>query len=270
MSRQSFYLTTPIYYVNAVPHLGTAYTTIAADALARYRRLRGDDVFFLTGLDEHGQKVEQAAQAQRRHSAGVGGPHGDPVHLGVEDARHLQRRLRAYDRAAARTWRPGVSQDALGPRRHLQGALRGMVLRPVRDLLHGGAGRRGPHLSVVRSRGRVRARGELLLQALGVPGRTARLLRGQPAIHPARHPPQRGALVREGGAARPLHLARQREVGDPASVRRGAVGVRVVRRAHQLHHGDRLRRSRARPRTSRSGGLRSSTSWARTSSGSTA
>lgn len=58
---KSFYLTTPIYYVNSVPHLGTAYTTIAADTLARYRRLCGDDVWFLTGLDEHGQKVEQAA-----------------------------------------------------------------------------------------------------------------------------------------------------------------------------------------------------------------
>jgi methionyl-tRNA synthetase len=61
--KESFYLTTPIYYVNSVPHLGTAYTTIAADALARYRRLRGDDVWFLTGLDEHGQKVGQAAEA---------------------------------------------------------------------------------------------------------------------------------------------------------------------------------------------------------------
>lgn len=60
-SGDSFYLTTPIYYVNSVPHLGTAYTTIAADTLARYRRLLGDDVHFLTGLDEHGQKVEQAA-----------------------------------------------------------------------------------------------------------------------------------------------------------------------------------------------------------------
>jgi len=59
---QSFYLTTPIYYVNSVPHLGTAYTTVAADALARYRRMLGDDVFFLTGLDEHGQKVAQAAE----------------------------------------------------------------------------------------------------------------------------------------------------------------------------------------------------------------
>jgi methionyl-tRNA synthetase len=57
----TFYLTTPIYYVNSVPHLGTAYTTIAADALARYRRMTGHDVHFLTGLDEHGQKVAQAA-----------------------------------------------------------------------------------------------------------------------------------------------------------------------------------------------------------------
>jgi len=59
--QQAFYITTPIYYVNDVPHIGHAYTTIAADVLARYWRLRGRDVFFLTGLDEHGQKVQQAA-----------------------------------------------------------------------------------------------------------------------------------------------------------------------------------------------------------------
>ncbi len=57
-----FYITTPIYYVNAEPHIGTAYTIIAADTLARYRRLQGYDVFFLTGTDEHGQKIEEAAQ----------------------------------------------------------------------------------------------------------------------------------------------------------------------------------------------------------------
>ncbi len=56
-----FYVTTPIYYVNDVPHIGHAYTTIAADVLARFHRLQGHDVFFLTGLDEHGQKVQQAA-----------------------------------------------------------------------------------------------------------------------------------------------------------------------------------------------------------------
>jgi methionyl-tRNA synthetase len=58
---KKFYITTPIYYVNDVPHIGHAYTTIAADALARYHRLKGEAVFFLTGTDEHGQKVEKAA-----------------------------------------------------------------------------------------------------------------------------------------------------------------------------------------------------------------
>ncbi len=58
---ETFYITTPIYYVNDVPHIGHAYTTIAADVLARYHRMRGHDVVFLTGLDEHGQKVQQAA-----------------------------------------------------------------------------------------------------------------------------------------------------------------------------------------------------------------
>ena len=59
---RKFYITTPIYYVNDVPHIGHAYTTIAADVMARYHRLLGDPVFFLTGTDEHGQKVEKAAQ----------------------------------------------------------------------------------------------------------------------------------------------------------------------------------------------------------------
>jgi len=57
-----FYITTPIYYINAEPHLGHAYTTMIADAVSRAHRLLGDEVFFLTGTDEHGQKVERAAQ----------------------------------------------------------------------------------------------------------------------------------------------------------------------------------------------------------------
>lgn len=56
-----FYITTPIYYVNAEPHAGHAYTTIAADVLARYHRLKGDEVFFLTGVDEHGENIQKVA-----------------------------------------------------------------------------------------------------------------------------------------------------------------------------------------------------------------
>ncbi len=59
-----FYITTPIYYVNDVPHIGHAYTTVAADFVARWRRLHGDDVVFLTGTDEHGLKVQRSAEAQ--------------------------------------------------------------------------------------------------------------------------------------------------------------------------------------------------------------
>ncbi len=60
---KAFYVTTPIYYVNDVPHIGHAYTTIAADCIARFKRLKGYNVLFLTGTDEHGQKVEKAAAA---------------------------------------------------------------------------------------------------------------------------------------------------------------------------------------------------------------
>ena len=61
MSKGTYSLTTPIYYVNAAPHLGTAYTTIAADTVARYQRMNGYDVALVTGLDEHGQKVADTA-----------------------------------------------------------------------------------------------------------------------------------------------------------------------------------------------------------------
>jgi len=60
--KPTYYVTTPIYYVNGAPHIGHAFTTIAADVMARFKRLDGYDVFFLTGTDEHGQKVEQAAR----------------------------------------------------------------------------------------------------------------------------------------------------------------------------------------------------------------
>ena len=63
-AERPYFLTTPIYYVNDLPHLGHAYTTVACDVLARFMRLDGRDVRFLTGTDEHGQKVERSAQAR--------------------------------------------------------------------------------------------------------------------------------------------------------------------------------------------------------------
>lgn len=95
MSRR-FYVTTPIYYVNDIPHIGHAYTTIAADILARHHRLGGAEVFFLTGTDEHGQKVDKAARDRGRSPKG----HAD---LLVENFRGLWKKLEVSNDAFIRT-----------------------------------------------------------------------------------------------------------------------------------------------------------------------
>jgi len=84
MPNKPFYITTPIYYVNDRPHVGHCYTTIVADAIARFQRMAGKDVFFLTGTDEHGQKVEKSAQAR-----GI-----SAQQLADENADHFQAALR--------------------------------------------------------------------------------------------------------------------------------------------------------------------------------
>ena len=66
--KKSFFITTPIYYVNDTPHIGHAYTSIACDVLARFNRLKDLDVMFLTGTDEHGLKIEQAAKKENLES----------------------------------------------------------------------------------------------------------------------------------------------------------------------------------------------------------
>ncbi len=78
---RKFFVTTPIYYVNDVPHIGHAYTTIAADVISRYKRLEGYEVFFLTGTDEHGQKVHQAAE----QSGVTAQAHVDSLHQRFKD-----------------------------------------------------------------------------------------------------------------------------------------------------------------------------------------
>jgi len=64
---EKFYLTTPLYYVNDAPHIGHAYTTVAADVLARYKRMMGFEVHFLTGTDEHGQKIWHVAEQKKEN-----------------------------------------------------------------------------------------------------------------------------------------------------------------------------------------------------------
>jgi methionyl-tRNA synthetase len=105
----SFYVTTPIYYVNAAPHLGHAYTTIAADVLARHHRQRGEEVFFLTGTDEHGEPVADAA-----HALGI--PPQELADRNAERFKALAPRLGASNDFFIRTTDPqhmAVVQDVL-------------------------------------------------------------------------------------------------------------------------------------------------------------
>ncbi len=93
---KGFYITTPIYYVNDIPHIGHAYTTVAADILSRYMRLKGREVFFLTGTDEHGQKVEKAAQEKGKNPK----EHADIM---VENFKNLWKALNISNDAFIRT-----------------------------------------------------------------------------------------------------------------------------------------------------------------------
>src|SRR5262245_58818682 len=138
----TFYLTTPIYYVNARPHLGHACTTIMADAMCRYRRLAGDRVYFLTGTDEHGERIAQvAAKAGTSPQA-----YADEIAAGFQETRrrrersragvlrdqaahrHHQRRLHPHHRGATQEGRAGNLAAALRRRGDLLRRVRRLVL----------------------------------------------------------------------------------------------------------------------------------------------
>ena len=109
-----FYVTTPIYYVNDAPHIGHAYTTVAADVLARWRRLWGDDVVFLTGTDEHGLKIQRAAEANDTTPLEWADRNSAALPRRVGRHRHHLRRLHPHHRTAAQAGGAGV--PPAGPR----------------------------------------------------------------------------------------------------------------------------------------------------------
>ena len=134
MSR--FYVTTPIYYVNDVPHLGTAYTTIAADALRRYHLLRGDDARMLTGTDEHGLKLEREAQERGMTPIAFVDQMSARFReawpkLEIEPSDFIRTTEPRHERRRA----AAVGDDrAPEPGRHLPGLVRGLVLRRLRGV----------------------------------------------------------------------------------------------------------------------------------------
>jgi hypothetical protein len=236
----SFYLTTPIYYVNAKPHLGHAYTTIVGDALARWHRLLGDDVHFLTGTDEHGLKIQQAADAAGKtpqefadEIAPSSPTPGSALNISNDD----------FIRTTEPRHRTAVENccSLLRRRRHRARHVYGASTAWLRGVLHRRRARgrrtaRSTATPVDRLRG-----GELLLPPQPFQQPPARLVRRPPERHRARVPRQRGARPHPVGPARLLGEPHQPAVGHPAAVGPEARGLRVVRRPHELPVGGRLR-----------------------------
>ena len=242
-----FYVTTPIYYVNGEPHLGHAYTTIATDVLARYHRQKGDDVFFLTGVDEHGNKVAQAA-AERGLTPRQ---HVDEL---APRFRDLARQLNASNDFFIRTTDPEheafVQQfvermKASGDvEKRTYGGLYCTACEGFwyeRDLTPGGSVP-GP-----RHQAGLGGGGELLLPAQQVPGPALRVLPRAPGVRQTEVALQRGAVVHRAGPGRHLHQPLQHHVGRAGAVGPGADHLRVGRRAHQLRLGAHLRAPRRGP-----------------------
>ena len=242
----NYFLTTPIYYVTAKPHFGHAYTTIVADALARWHRLLGDNVHFLTGTDEHGQKVAQAAEA-----AGL-----SPQEFTDSIAPLYQQAWQQLNISNDDFIRTTEERHKIGVAELLQRCydagdieldlLQGQVLHRLRGVLHRRRARPRRSVSHPQASRRAGRGGELLLPAQSVPGPPARVVRRAPRVHRAGVPRQRGPRPHPRRPARLLGQPYQHHVGRSVAVGLEARRIRVVRRPRQLPHGGRLRdRSRA-------------------------
>ncbi len=214
--RPPYYLTTPIYYVNARPHLGTAYSTIVTDTIARYKRAQGFDVFFLTGTDEHGQKIQRSANATNCTPQ-------EFVDKVSAEFRALWDKLGLTYTDFIRTTEPRHKQSVqrlftlLKERGYIyKGFYTGQYCVTDEAWVDVGAGRALPRLRTHHGNGHGR---ELLLQALRLRAQTARALRGATRFHPAGDTPQRGALVRARRPARSLHQPHQLLLGHPGAGR---------------------------------------------------
>ena len=255
---KAFYVTTPIYYVNDAPHIGHAYTTVAADTICRWHRQRGEDVWLLTGTDEHGEKVLRTARA-----AGV-----SPQEWA--------------DRLVAEHWKPVLADRSRSPtttssappstvtRRRVQAFLTRLKdaghiysgdyegpycvdceeFKLPGELHPGDRGVRGPAgLPRPRPPGRDRVGDQLVLPAVRVRRRAAGALRRD-----TRTPSRRRArttrslqFIRTG--LQDLSISRsQLRLGDSRAVGRLPGRLRLVRRAAELRHRRRARRQAAAAR----------------------
>ena len=201
--RTKFYITTAISYPNGVPHIGHAYEAIATDAIARFERLDGKDVYFLTGTDEHGLKMKQTAAKEGltpreladrntkrfREMAGV---------LGLSNDDFIRTTEERHYRASEEIWRRMEKAGDIFLKNYGGWySVRDEAFYAESETTVG-RGRRAPRSAG--NAGGVDRGGDLLLPPLGLRGQALAPLRGEPRLHPAAGAPERGRELRQGRA----------------------------------------------------------------------
>jgi len=242
--RNSYYITTAIAYPNGVPHIGHAYEAIATDALARFQRLDGRDVFFLTGTDEHGQKMVQTAQKEgmtphelATRNAGLFREMDDRLNVSYD--RFIRTSEEQHHRSSQEIWKRMLANGDI----YLDSYAGWYSVRDEayyaedETVVGDDQVRRGPQGSPGMDR-----RGDLLLPAVGLSGQTARTLRPRAGLRAAARTAQRGRELRQGRAAGSVDLAHHLRLGHQGAGRAAPRDVCLDRRADQLHHRRRLSR----------------------------
>ncbi len=210
----SFYVTTPIYYVNAEPHLGHAYSTIAADILARHMRQRGEDVFFLTGTDEHGEPVAQAAEREGITPQELVDRNAPRFREHGRARRRLERLLHPHHRPRARSRGSRRSMQRVHDNGHVyEGIYEGWYCPRCADFkteAELGPGNTCPIHEIPLEREREE---NWFFRLSRLPGAARAPLRRAPGLRAAAVSPQRGALVHQGRARGRLALAARSSPG---------------------------------------------------------
>ena len=275
MTRNAFYITTAIAYPNGEPHIGHAYEMIATDAIARWRRLEGRDVFFLTGTDEHGIKMVQTAPRRGRHAARTRRPQlrafqrAGRQALNVSNDDFIRTTEQRHFKSSQEIWRRmAASNNGDIYQSTYKGwySVRDEAYFDEDELTDGDDGKK---LRALGRRGEL-GRGRRAISSASRPIRTG--CSSSTRTHPDFIAPdeRRNEIISfvKGGLQRPLDLAHDLRLGHPGAGRARPRHVCVGRCADQLHH-----RRRASPTTrascSRNSGRRTCTSSARTSSAST-
>ena len=200
-----YYITTAISYPNDVPHIGHAYEAIATDALARFRRLQGMDVFFLTGTDEHGVKMLQTAKKQGITPAELADRNTPRFRdmvaaLDCSNDDFIRTREERHKRACEELWRRMEKNGDIYLDKYAGWySVRDEAYYDESELKEDAD---GPEAVAARNAGRVGRGGELFLPAVGLPGETARPLRGASGVHRTGHARERGEELRARRACR--------------------------------------------------------------------